>query len=349
MTEPLPSSLRSFVASSRISHYPPGVPSSVEFCVRVSRLSCSALFLACNGLWCLFGALHADAGGSHVGGRVLFLALAPLSAAPANHTSTALASRWPASLPPCDHPRGTSRAWPPPSSSLGLHQSRAPFRARRRRRALARATRRITRRAEGSSIRGRASRCARDPLRCRPPVRPSLNLHLGILNCVPRSALARALLPSQDPGRGPTTLWNAYKSWESHPVPSLDLLPQRREPDFAPPAALSSDAERSAWSDDLKATWLGHACFLVEFPAPAAGDPHAEGGGGKGGERRRGFRVLFDPVWSHRCSPLSFAGPQRVTKPPIALDELPHVDAVVISHNHCAPPPLPHLSPGESP
>ncbi|TNY21340.1 N-acyl-phosphatidylethanolamine-hydrolyzing phospholipase D [Rhodotorula diobovata] len=138
----------------------------------------------------------------------------------------------------------------------------------------------------------------------------------------------------KDPGRGPTTLWNAYKSWESHPVPSLDLLPQRREPDFAPPAALSSDAERSAWSDDLKATWLGHACFLVEFPAPAAGDPHAEGGGGKGGERRRGFRVLFDPVWSHRCSPLSFAGPQRVTKPPIALDELPHVDAVVISHNH---------------
>jgi len=105
----------------------------------------------------------------------------------------------------------------------------------------------------------------------------------------------RPLIALQDPGRGPSTLWNAYKSWETHPVPSADLLPQRRQPDFAPPPSLSPD-ERDAWYADLKTTWLGHACFLVEFPAGARQ-------AGQEGEERRGFRVLFDPVWSHRCSP----------------------------------------------
>ena len=49
----------------------------------------------------------------------------------------------------------------------------------------------------------------------------------------------------------------------------------------------------------LKATWLGHACFLLELPA-TNGAP-------------RGPRILFDPVFSHRCSPFQFAGPGRYT------------------------------------
>ncbi|BGP44953.1 Protein-lysine N-methyltransferase efm4 [Rhodotorula kratochvilovae] len=127
-------------------------------------------------------------------------------------------------------------------------------------------------------------------------------------------------------GRGPGTLWNAYKSWETHPVPPADLLPAYRTPTFSPPSTLSAE-EKDEWYADLKTTWLGHACFLVEFPAPPAA-------AGQEGEERRGFRVLFDPVWSHRCSPSQYIGPQRVTKPPITIDELPPVDAVVISHNH---------------
>lgn len=35
----------------------------------------------------------------------------------------------------------------------------------------------------------------------------------------------------------------------------------------------------------------------------------------------------------HRCSPLSFAGPKRYTEPPCKLDQLPRIDAVIISHN----------------
>lgn len=40
-------------------------------------------------------------------------------------------------------------------------------------------------------------------------------------------------------------------------------------------------------------------------------------------------------VWSARCSPLpTWLGPQRLRPPPIALDDLPAITHVVISHNH---------------
>ena len=49
----------------------------------------------------------------------------------------------------------------------------------------------------------------------------------------------------------------------------------------------------------IKSTWLGHACFFVELPAP-------EGAA-------KGATILFDPVFSHRCSPSQIIGPQRYT------------------------------------
>ncbi|KAK3074427.1 hypothetical protein LTR53_003158 [Teratosphaeriaceae sp. CCFEE 6253] len=72
--------------------------------------------------------------------------------------------------------------------------------------------------------------------------------------------------------------------------------------------------------DRLRATWLGHAGFLIEFPAA----PGAE----------RGIRILCDPVFSERTSPVQFFGPKRYTPPPIPLDELPDVDVICISHDH---------------
>jgi L-ascorbate metabolism protein UlaG (beta-lactamase superfamily) len=59
--------------------------------------------------------------------------------------------------------------------------------------------------------------------------------------------------------------------------------------------------------DGLHVTWLGHSTALVEI---------------------EGVRVLFDPVWSERCSPTSFLGPKRLHPVPLPLD------AVVISHDH---------------
>lgn len=77
------------------------------------------------------------------------------------------------------------------------------------------------------------------------------------------------------------------------------------EPTFLP----SRDASKS-----LRATWLGHACYYVEFPT--------------------GLRVLFDPVFEDRCSPFSFMGPKRFTKVPCHIKDIPIVDVVVISHSH---------------
>ncbi|KAI4871064.1 Metallo-hydrolase/oxidoreductase [Hypoxylon rubiginosum] len=67
-------------------------------------------------------------------------------------------------------------------------------------------------------------------------------------------------------------------------------------------------------SDKLRATWLGHACYYVEYPS--------------------GLRVLFDPVFEDCCAPFSFLGFKRYTEPPCRMADLPFVDAVVISHSH---------------
>ena len=96
------------------------------------------------------------------------------------------------------------------------------------------------------------------------------------------------------------------------PVPSTrEKLVKIRTPDWG-----SSSEHKGA----LKATWIGHASFLIETPTRSSA--------------KRGVRILFDPVFSERTSPVSFAGPKRYTPTPCALEALPDVDVVVISHDH---------------
>jgi L-ascorbate metabolism protein UlaG (beta-lactamase superfamily) len=63
----------------------------------------------------------------------------------------------------------------------------------------------------------------------------------------------------------------------------------------------------------LRLTWFGHSAFLVELD---------------------GIRLLVDPVWGPRASPVSWLGPERWYDPPMALADLPAIDAVLISHDH---------------
>lgn len=63
----------------------------------------------------------------------------------------------------------------------------------------------------------------------------------------------------------------------------------------------------------LRLTWFGHASTLLEVD---------------------GVVVLIDPLWSERASPVSWVGPTRWYPPPMALEDLPKVDAVLISHDH---------------
>jgi N-acyl-phosphatidylethanolamine-hydrolysing phospholipase D len=70
----------------------------------------------------------------------------------------------------------------------------------------------------------------------------------------------------------------------------------------------SMDAVKDPNEDKIKSTWLGHACFLVEMPAR-----NLLPEGAQTGLPARGARILFDPVFSERCSPVQIAGPKRFT------------------------------------
>ncbi len=63
----------------------------------------------------------------------------------------------------------------------------------------------------------------------------------------------------------------------------------------------------------FRVTWFGHSSLLLEMD---------------------GVTILADPVWDERASPVSFAGPKRFFPPTLPLEQLPPLDAVLISHDH---------------
>lgn len=85
-----------------------------------------------------------------------------------------------------------------------------------------------------------------------------------------------------------------------------------------PPARLpvlavdKADLAAAPAASGLRAFWIGHASTYVEID---------------------GLRLLLDPVFAERVSPLP-VGPRRFHPPPIALADLPPIDAVLISHDH---------------
>jgi L-ascorbate metabolism protein UlaG (beta-lactamase superfamily) len=63
----------------------------------------------------------------------------------------------------------------------------------------------------------------------------------------------------------------------------------------------------------LRVTWMGHSAMLVEID---------------------GVRILVDPVWEERASPMMWAGPKRFFTAPLRLEEMPRLDVVLVSHDH---------------
>jgi len=69
----------------------------------------------------------------------------------------------------------------------------------------------------------------------------------------------------------------------------------------------------TAPASGLRVTWMGHSAMLVEID---------------------GVRVLIDPVWDERASPVQWAGPKRFFAAPLVLEDLPRIDVVLVSHYH---------------
>ena len=89
---------------------------------------------------------------------------------------------------------------------------------------------------------------------------------------------------------------------------------QVREPGFTIPVLpLAPERLRSPVQPGLRAIWFGHASVLLEID---------------------GVRIMTDPILSERASPVQIVGPQRLHPPPMALEQLSGIDAVVISHDH---------------
>lgn len=63
----------------------------------------------------------------------------------------------------------------------------------------------------------------------------------------------------------------------------------------------------------IRTTWLGHATVLAQM---------------------ENITVLADPMFSQRASMFTWAGPKRYRNPPCTIEELPKIDAVIISHTH---------------
>jgi L-ascorbate metabolism protein UlaG (beta-lactamase superfamily) len=106
----------------------------------------------------------------------------------------------------------------------------------------------------------------------------------------------------QETKRGPTWwVWNwiLRTDWPEWPRRS-DFLPG------PPPVARAPEGS-------LYVTPVGHDTFLIQLD---------------------GVNILTDPIWSERCSPVSFLGPKRYSAPGIRFEDLPPVDVVLVSHNH---------------
>lgn len=105
--------------------------------------------------------------------------------------------------------------------------------------------------------------------------------------------------PTEHGGLGDVLRW----IWTRDPGPWKDWTDA--SPGAPPP--------RRVATGELRVTYVNHATVLVQMD---------------------GVNILTDPIWSERCSPVSWAGPRRVRPPGIRFEDLPPIDVVLVSHNH---------------
>lgn len=98
--------------------------------------------------------------------------------------------------------------------------------------------------------------------------------------------------------------------------------------------------KRPRWKRSAKEQicWLGHAGVLVRLPYPGrheeATTATEENEDEEEDDDTGMVGILFDPIFSKRCSPAQFVGPSRYLDAPCYVADLPPVHICCISHDH---------------
>ena len=159
---------------------------------------------------------------------------------------------------------------------------------------------------------------------------PLLLVLLALLAAVSLTSCDR--LQAANPNFSPTKAHHTPTGFRNNHIaavdkPFLDLLRWRWSAllDGLPPEAATPTPTQAPDLNTLRnngragaamqpsVTWIGHATTLVQAS---------------------GLNVLTDPIFSERASPVQLIGPKRQPPPGVAMQDLPHIDVVVISHNH---------------
>lgn len=106
--------------------------------------------------------------------------------------------------------------------------------------------------------------------------------------------------------------------FDCHSIPAMIKQMLRPNPKIRPQEDLAVNSlqkhELQVVDDGAaRLTWLGHSSFLIHLD---------------------GQTILLDPVMNDYAAPHPWLGRKRFSEVPLNLDDLNHVDAVIISHDH---------------
>jgi L-ascorbate metabolism protein UlaG (beta-lactamase superfamily) len=110
--------------------------------------------------------------------------------------------------------------------------------------------------------------------------------------------------PGMDLSKDKQSLWTILKAYINGK--------EEREPQNTIPEVKPDMVDFVKPSSSMKFVWLGHSSFIVNINQKI---------------------ILFDPVFSNSISPIKLFG-SRFQAPVLKMEELPHIDFIVISHDH---------------
>ncbi|MBN1773317.1 MAG: MBL fold metallo-hydrolase [Deltaproteobacteria bacterium] len=141
---------------------------------------------------------------------------------------------------------------------------------------------------------------------------------LALLALAADGCCAFSSCPYEGPTRAPFVDGRFYNQVPSARHSIGDLLrffTQREQPEWqdVTDAVPGPPPPERVGEGGLRVTFVGHSTVLLQLD---------------------GLNLLADPIWSDRAGPVEWAGQRRHRPPGLRFEDLPPIDAVLVSHNH---------------